>query len=309
LIVERGVKPKMPRLFHEERDRRRAEQRGRGRWLATACALIVLLTGLAPWVAAAVPMRQEATDPTTTKDVIVVLDEGADPEAAARELGVTPTFVYDEAFTGFAAKLPPRVREAAARRADVAQITEDFPVRKFAQTLPTGIDRIDADQNATAAINGDGGQIGADIAILDTGIARNRDLNVAGGKTCIGRDWSDDRDGHGTHVAGTAAAKDNNRSVVGVAPGARLWGCESPQQQGNGTWSSVICGLEWVYEHRDRIDVVNMSLGGLAGRDCTSSPLHRAVCLVVNRAGIPIVAAAGNEGRDADRTVPRRSKK
>ena len=267
--------------------------------------VVFTVAGLWPQGTEAVPSGQVNVDPPALDDVIVVLDEGADPEAVARELGVTPTFIYDEAFTGFAAELPAAAREAAARRGDVAQITPDFPVRKFEQRLPTGVDRIDAELNPRSAIGGDGGQIDVGIAILDTGIGPNRDLNVVGGKNCIRGDWRKDGDGHGTHVAGIAAARDNQRSVVGVAPGARLWGVKVLNDNGGGTWSSVICGLEWVYEHRGTIDVVNMSLGGF-GRDgdCTSTPPHRAICLVVNKGGVPVVVAAGNFGEDAARTVP-----
>jgi len=265
------------------------------------------LAGLLP-LAVVVGAAPALQDDTGAEDVIVVLDEGADPEETASELGVEPTFVYDGVINGFAARIPQRKLEAARRRGDVARIDRDAPVRKFAQITPTGVDRIDADVNPTAQINGDGGAVNVDIAILDTGIARHRDLTIAGGYNCVDggkrREWSD-RDGHGTHVAGIAGARDNTRSVVGVAPGARLWAVKVLDDRGEGTWSSVICGLEWVYKHRSRIDVVNMSLGGV-GNDgrCSGSAMHKAVCQVVNRGGIPVVAAAGNAGVNADKIVP-----
>lgn len=249
----------------------------------------------------AAPSGQE----TAAGDVIVELDEGVDAEALARELGVKPTFVYDGVFNGFAARLPARALERAKRRPGVAKITKDFPVRKFGQTLPRGVDRIDADENAIAGIDGAGGGINVDIAILDTGITRSKDLTVAGGTNCVGgKQWTDG-DGHGTHVAGIAAARDNNRDVVGVAPGARLWAVKVLDDEGAGTWSSVICGLDWVFKRRGVVDVVNMSLGGFGNDgDCSGTALHRAVCIVVNRGGIPVVAAAGNERVNADRVVP-----
>ena len=99
---------------------------------------------------------------------------------------------------------------------------------------------------------------------------------------------------------------DNSIGVVGVAPGARLWAVKVLDANGNGWWSSVICGLDWVYANRSTIDVVNLSLGG-NGSDTTCSdpadPLHGAICRVVS-AGIPVVVAAGNAGKDAATTVP-----
>jgi subtilisin family serine protease len=115
--------------------------------------------------------------------------------------------------------------------------------------------------------------------------------------------WKDDN-GHGTHVAGIAAAIDNDQDVVGVAPGARIWGVKVLDEKGAGRFSDVICGLDWVVEHKATIDVVNLSLSG-PGSDgtCTSSAFHRAICSVVD-AGIPVVVAAGNQSTDASTRVP-----
>jgi subtilisin family serine protease len=155
------------------------------------------------------------------------------------------------------------------------------------------------------------GPVDADIAILDTGIRDLPDLGVAGGHSCVGSDpggWDDDN-GHGTHVAGIAAAIDNDAGVVGVAPGARLWAVKVLDRSGGGTFSDVICGLDWVVENADAesIDVINLSLSGAtrAGehKNCSSSAFHRAICAVVD-AGIPVVVAAGNQGTNAKTRVP-----
>jgi hypothetical protein len=72
-------------------------------------------------------------------------------------------------------------------------------------------------------VSGNGsGSVNVDIAIIDTGIdTAHPDLNVVGGVNCsTGRSYNDGN-GHGSHVAGTAAARDNTVGVVGVAPGAR----------------------------------------------------------------------------------------
>ncbi len=262
-------------------------------------ALLLLANGFG----AALSAQQEAG--AGLEDVIVVLDEGVDAEATARELGIKPKYVYDDVVNGFAARVPKRVAEAARRQRGVAKVERDTPIRAFAQTVPTGVRRIAADENATAAIDGGGGDLDVDIAVLDTGIARDRDLRIAGGTNCVGgSDWND-LNGHGTHMAGIAAARDDGRGVVGVAPGARLWAVKVLDDDGIGSVSSLVCGLDWVYAQRATIDVANLSIGGRGNEgDCAGTALHHAVCIVVNRGGIPVVAAAGNQGRDADRYMP-----
>jgi subtilisin family serine protease len=129
---------------------------------------------------------------------------------------------------------------------NVEFVAQDRVVKAPAQTLPTGIDRVEADQSSTKA--GDhSGAVDGDIAILDTGIYNHPDLRISGGHNCVGKNKKaySDGNGHGTHVAGTAAAKDNGSGVVGVAPGARLWAVKVLNSNGSGSFSSVICGIDW----------------------------------------------------------------
>ena len=123
--------------------------------------------------------------------------------------------------------------------------------------------------------------------------------------SCVSGNASyDDDNGHGTHVAGTIGARDNGAGVVGVAqgPGSGRSRCSTPG--GNGSWSSVICGLDWVAARSETIEVVNMSLGG-DGSTATARrhPLHAAICQVV-KAGIPVIVAAGNERIRRAKYVP-----
>lgn len=184
---------------------------------------------------------------------------------------------------------------------------------KLRPRRPTGIDRVEADNSSTNAGNG-GGAVDEDIAILDTGIAKHPDLNIAGGRNCVGRDSSDysDGNGHGTHVAGTAAAKDNDRGVVGVAPGARLWAVRVLNDNGSGRFASVICGIDWV-TGKDTIEVANMSLSatvpgtddgecGWVGDDA-SAAMHQAICNSV-AAGVFYAVAAGNDSKEFATDVP-----
>lgn len=161
------------------------------------------------------------------------------------------------------------------------------------QSLPEGVNRIDADLTATAASNG-AVPANVDVAVLDTGIdTEHTDLNVVGGANFVGGTSFSDDHGHGTHVAGTIGAIDNGQGVVGVAPGARLHAVKVLNFMGDGSDASVIAGIDWAADPANGIKVINMSLGGF-GSDA-DSPLRQAVNNAVG-AGVVIVVAAGNEG-------------
>ena len=156
----------------------------------------------------------------------------------------------------------------------------------------------------------------ADIAVIDSGVdSDNVDINVAGGADCTGRgrlpgertDY-EDLEGHGTHVAGTAAAVDNAYGFVGVAPGARVWAVRVLDSKGYGRDSWFLCGVDWAAAHADTIDVANMSLGDIGRSDgeCGArfhDPLHAGICGLVG-AGVTVAVAAGNDSRDAEIHVP-----
>jgi subtilisin len=139
---------------------------------------------------------------------------------------------------------------------------------------------------------------GVRVAVVDTGIApRHRDLRVYGGVSYVPgvSRWYDDQ-GHGTHVAGTIAALQNNTGVVGVAPTARLYAVKVLNNRGSGRTSWILNGLTWCY--RTRMHVVNLSLGALATNHNIgdySRAYERAGRLLRSR-GILAVAAAGNSG-------------
>jgi len=135
------------------------------------------------------------------------------------------------------------------------------------------------------------------VAIVDTGIDRaHPDLAVAvaGAVSFVeGVESPHDGNGHGTHCAGTVAARDDAQGVVGVAPGVRLYAVKVLDDEGAGALSDVIAGLEWVAAHADEIAVANLSLG-VTGQ----SPSLRAAIQACVRAGVVVVAAAGNDGAD-----------
>jgi subtilisin family serine protease len=139
-----------------------------------------------------------------------------------------------------------------------------------------------------------------DIAILDTGVDLDHpDLNVYEDVNVISPNQTgDDDNGHGTHVAGIAAAKDNGIGVVGGAPGARIWSVKVCNSAGECKISDMIKGIAYVTEHADEIDVVNISV------ETPFSPaLNRAISASIKE-GVTYVVAAGNYGQDAATTSP-----
>jgi len=240
-----------------------------------------------------------------------VQDAAADARAMAADHGLGLLYIYEHALKGFAATVPAGRLSLLRSDGRVAFVSEDRVVTAVAQTLPTGIDRIEGDLSSTASGNGSG-SVNVAVAIIDTGIdVDHPDLNVAGGTNCArGKPSVDDGNGHGTHVAGTVAARDDGSGVVGVAPGAPLYAVRVLDNSGSGTWSSVICGIDWVTANAagKGIKVANMSLGGSGSDDgnCGNSnndALHKAICTSV-AAGVTYVVAAGNSSADFKNFVP-----
>ncbi len=221
---------------------------------------------------------------------------------AARFTGGTVGYVYSKALWGFSIRVPPGITKAQIlAQPGVILVEPDIEVAICAQTLPTGVNRIDADISNVAKIDGIDERVDVDIAIIDTGIDIDHpDLYVVGGRRFYTRginvqqdDKYDDDNGHGSHVAGIAAALDNGIGVVGVAPGARLWAVKVLDKNGSGSLSGVIAGVDWVTDKAGQIELANMSLG-VTG---TSSSFRTAIQSSV-AAGIVHVVAAGNDAED-----------
>lgn len=164
-----------------------------------------------------------------------------------------------------------------------------------------GLSSIDAAGAWGLSLGGD-----AVIAVLDSGLdVAHRDAprlwegtNGIHGHDCVaGLTETIDTMGHGTHVAGIAAAKGNNgRGIMGVAPRARVMsvrvtsGAATPSTH----TTRMVCGLDFVAAHG--ADVVNMSLG-IELNGANDTLLHEAIQRVYAK-DIPIVAASGNDGSD-----------
>jgi subtilisin family serine protease len=226
----------------------------------------------------------------------------------SRKYEITVTAKWSAALLGFAAKMGDETAALLAKDSRIEMMERDRYSQAYAQTIPTGINRIEADASSTLSGNGSGTVSGVDIYIIDTGIMTNHaDLNVVGGVNYVtGSSSYADQNGHGTHVAGTAAAKDNTINVVGVAPGATLYAVRVLNSSGSGQNSWIISGINWVTARKtsnpSRPMVANMSLGGYTG-----STTYQAMDIAVRNsvtAGVVYTIAAGNSSADASKYSP-----
>jgi len=168
-------------------------------------------------------------------------------------------------------------------------------------SIPTGVLRTLAAMPAvgsTPATVGD--PAGIAVAVIDTGIdLTHPDLNASAGKNCMpGGGTPQDTIGHGSHVSGTIAGRNQGAGVVGVAPGTKVVAVKVLDNTG-GTFATLICGIDWVTQNN--IKVANMSLGGSVPSvgACGSDPLHLAICNST-AAGTTYIVSAGNDGRAFD---------
>jgi subtilisin len=278
--------------------------------LVVISILIMSLSG----VALAAPSSAPANGVIPGQYIVVLKGDVANPAAVANEMalahGLGLMNTYGAALKGFASTIPAARLEAVRSDPRVQFISENREVSIDAQTLPTGVDRIQGDASSTLSGNGSG-TVNIKVAVIDTGIdLTHPDLNVLGGVNCSTGPSFKDGHGHGTHVSGTIAAKDDGNGVVGMAPGAGLYAVRVLNNAGSGSWASVACGIDWVTANAASlgIKVANMSLGGTGSDDgnCGNSnndALHLAICNSV-AAGVTYVVAAGNSNADMAGFVP-----
>ncbi len=247
---------------------------------------------------------------------IIVLNDDADPWSVANEMaqerGLSISHVYGTAVNGFSGIIPPGQLDKIASDPRVKYIEEDSvmyisarggipgppsgggddeeePVSSSQET-PTGITRING------PVTGD--PVDINVAVIDTGIdLKHLDLNVVGGVNFASGNSYKDGNGHGTHVAGTIGAIDNDFGVIGVAPGVNLYAVRVLNNAGSGWMSDVIAGVDWVANPDNNIDVANMSLGG-----SKSITLNAAVENAVSAGVVFVVAAGNNSGNACDKS-------
>lgn len=233
------------------------------------------------------------------------------------KIGVQPTQKYRLVFDGMALpiscdklkmalsntdkqglKLVEDAKVSAIKRGNGGKKTNDGTTNTVPQQTPWHIDTIGGSRDGS----------GLTAWIIDTGIdLNNADLNIntADGFSVFtkGRRYlMNDDNGHGTHVAGIVAAKDNSIDALGVAAGATVVPVKVLDANGSGTMSGVLAGVEHVAKYAQAGDCVNMSLGGGA-----YSLLDQAVVNAANLTGAYFTLAAGNSGTHANFTSPARA--
>ncbi|WP_241502315.1 S8 family serine peptidase [Hymenobacter glacialis] len=212
---------------------------------------------------------------------------------------------YGHVLKGFAAVLTPKEAAELARDGRVSYVEPDRiislgkPVKggntptTSTQTVPYGVTRV-----------GQGDGTGKTAWVIDTGIDLNHPdllVDVNRSRSFLGLSTSpEDGNGHGTHVAGTIAAKNNTYGVVGVAANATVVAVRVLDASGSGASSGVIAGIDYVGANARAGDVANMSLGGSA-----SQALDDAVLNASNK-GILFAIAAGNNSGNAALNSPAR---
>merc|ERR1719499_1693073 len=162
-----------------------------------------------------------------------------------------------------------------------------------------GLNRVGADQNRRSGS-------GSTVFVLDTGVRHSHrefsgratsalDMTIGDPLECNGDlSCAGDRQGHGTHCAGTAAGVS-----YGVAPSAAVKSVKVLSDQGSGSWSWSYYALDWLATNPTRPAVASMSLGGFG----TQQAMKDAVDAAVN-AGVTVVVAGGNSNSDACRFSP-----
>lgn len=220
-------------------------------------------------------------------------------------------FTYTNSLNGFAAKLNIEQLQKLRDDSRVSYIESDqtvslippLPLPGLTDTIPDS----DPEQSVPYGITRVGGPfngMGMNTWIIDTGVDLDHDdLNVDRDRSrsfVLTEPTSDDLNGHGTHVAGTIAAIDNEINVVGVAAGATIVSVKVLSALGLGTNSGVIAGIDYVAGNASPGDTANMSLGG-----SSSEALDDAVRNAADQ-GILFAIAAGNDSEHSGNYSPAR---
>jgi prepilin-type processing-associated H-X9-DG protein len=196
------------------------------------------------------------------------------------------------------AYIPPSAVEAIRKMPGVKTLEHDLMVSTCAQTIPTGIRRINAPQDSYHSGSGTGPQCAATLAVIDTGIDLGHpDLTVVFNKGFSFPTGQDDN-GHGTHVAGTIGAIDDNQFVVGVAKGCNLWALKVLDSQGTGSLSDAVAAVMFA-ANAGQAQVANMSLGAAGSSQAMDAAIKNAA-----QQGMLCCVAAGNSTKDASGFTP-----
>ena len=264
---------------------------GRGRaatWFSGVFMVVVVMFAFS-----AVSLRAQQSSERVDVLIGFTTPPGPSQQALVRAFGGNIKYTYT-LVPAIAANVPQAAMEALSRNPNVTNVDLDGTVvasdlaSELADTW--GVNRIGAG-SVHFTHTGSGVRVG----VIDSGVdCTHPDLaaNCLPGFDFVNNDADpDDDNGHGTHVAGTVAAKRDMIGVVGAAPGASIVPIKVLGKQGSGQWSDIIAALQWAADND--IDVTNNSYG--SSGDPGSTVEQAFINSASAGSGMVHVAAAGNQ--------------
>jgi serine protease AprX len=284
----------------------------------TCVALALFVLGVVPGALAAAPQArldnelafQAARNRSSSSNThaIVMLQPGAVLPAEFEPYAIRSLDIIH----GYVLSVPTAVLERLAGHSSVLSIHFDRPAAKLDYRTSLTVGSLAVTQSTGMTGTGVG------VAVIDSGITWWHDdltphtlsdnpwanQRVSAFVDFVGGDrFPYDDNGHGTHVAGIIAGNGYNSygQKAGIAPDANIVSLKVLDGNGRGNISHVIAALDWVLAHRVayNIRVVNLSVGAAVRESYRTDPLTLAAKRVVD-AGVVVVSAAGNFGKNAD---------
>ena len=223
-----------------------------------------------------------------TKQMLVVFDEELSVKKIGETLddvGVEVSETYGEVSVAKVEVTESSLQELLDNPS-VKYVEEDIIVKQSVQRESYGIQLT----HIPSAWNSNFTGKGVKVAVIDSGIAIHQDLKIAGGVSTVDYTTSyHDDQGHGTHVAGIIAARNNGFGVKGVAYDTELYAVKAFNQDGEAYLSDIVQGINWSINND--IDIINLSSGSEENSAIFHSTIDKAYT-----SGLLIVAAAGNDG-------------
>ncbi|EOV1170924.1 S8 family serine peptidase [Vibrio fluvialis] len=287
---------------------------------STTLSLTLIATLVSPLAWSVINQGIDLTD-----RYIVVLKNDVSPSKAEEVLAAIENqrgavlFRYQNAIQGFAVHMPLTALQGLQHRfPDIDYIEPDMLVQAMPrggkpsnggdtgssaeppQVIPWGVTFVGGPRTPNSANKAWIIDTGIDASHPDLNVDASLGINYARGKP----NQTSDGNGHGTHVAGTIGAIDNQIDVVGIAAGVTVVPVRVLDNSGSGSMSGVIAGVDfvgqqWTDDNAHAGDCVNMSLGGSG----TSQALDSAINDVASK-GIIFSIAAGNSGTDISNYTP-----
>ncbi|KAF5425403.1 MAG: subtilisin/minor extracellular protease Epr, partial [Candidatus Methanocomedens sp.] len=270
-----------------------------------AIVAMILLSFLSPVVA----MQPKDDEVSVMTPVIIEFNDKVDKKLLENNGGKIK--IEYKLRPAVAASLPPKAIENLRKNPNIKSIVNDIEIHTMeygtSYFSDWGIKQIGADKVHNNGIKGET----INVAILDTGADLDHsdlESNIAYSYDFSGDNDPDasDRDGHGTHVAGTIGALLNGNGIVGVAPDVNLYILKVFTDGGSGAYSDIEEALEWCrFTHNDDdqsndIQIVSMSIGS----EYADGDPHIEDCVNdLYNAGILLIGAAGNSGAADDNVI------